>query len=281
MKRFRDKLELTYKSVRIRNIQRTLYTVQLIFVVVFSILILAFSGASLSPFYFPLDFIFFFLIVMLLVFSLESIVFRLLEIGYSKSESAIYLMAKNSLKKAVVLFAISAIILATPILVTLARGELSLTGTYSGPDPVYFSNRDRLALTETVGITVTCEGNMGESASVWAMSVDDFEAGNFGNPNNIVSAGESNEPIFYLPAKGYEESVLRITTSGSPTVTYDIQMEPSPFITSFVPLFALISLIAQAIWMGYLFPLMRRSRVQSHLPSRPTSHPKRRPKNLS
>ncbi len=128
MRKFRDKLELTYKSVRIRNIQKILILVQLILVISLSLIILAISGVSLRPFYFPLDFIFFFLIIMLLVFSLEAIFFRVLEIGYSTNDSAIHFMTKNSLRRATALLVFSVILLATPLLVTYAKGELSQSG---------------------------------------------------------------------------------------------------------------------------------------------------------
>jgi len=264
MKRFMDKLELTYKSVRIRNIQRLFNIVQLVLIIILSIIILALSGVSLKPFYFPLDFLFFFLIVMLLVFSLEAIVFRLLEIGYSKSESAIYLMAKNSLKRAIVLIIISALILATPLLVTYAKGELSQTANYQFGSPVTFTNRDRLALTETTGVLVSPYG--GGSVNVWLLTAEEhngvstFACPPAGDvcPTDIVPSGTSRR-IFFTPQEGYEEYVLHIeASSGSPIVPYTLEKEPSPFVISFIPILAAISIVAQGVWIGYLLPIMRK-----------------------
>ncbi|MCK5547717.1 MAG: hypothetical protein KAI64_01795, partial [Thermoplasmata archaeon] len=218
MRKFRDKLELTYKSVRIRNIQRILIAVQLILIISLSVLILAISGVSLRPFYFPLDFVLFFLIVMLLVFSLEAIFFRVLEIGYSTNYSAIHFMTKNSLRRATALLVFSVLILATPLLVTYAKGELSESGnaavTIGDPTYLNLTNRDRLALTETTSINVTIQS--GAEVRIWLMTSEDFEnavaSGNFGSETAtlvIPTTRTVNLPKSLL-GKNYEEYVVRI-----------------------------------------------------------------------
>jgi hypothetical protein len=265
MRKYWDKLELTYKSVRIRNIQRILNIVQGILIIVLSIVILWLSGLSFKPFYFPLDFLFFFLMVMLLVYSIEAIAFRLLMIGYSKSPSATHLMAKNSLKTAFALLIISIVILAVPFLVTFAQGELSKSdsGIMVSPSQPYslnFTNKDRLAFSKVEGITVNA---IGGSVNVWIMTESDFADVNvFGCPPSgdvcPTSIGSTIHLSSNIFRKSYEEYVMYITSAGNREVSYVVDAELSTFIISYIPILALISIIAQGIWIGYLLPIIKK-----------------------
>jgi len=262
MRKYMDKLELTYKSVRIKNIQKIFNGVLIVLGFVLSIIILALSGVSISPFYFPLDFLLLFLMVMLLVFSLTAIAFRYLQIRYSKSDSAIYLMAKNSLKKSIALIIVSGLILAVPILLTYTQGELTESGSYDyAVGPTYFTNRDRLALTTTTSVTVWKTTDTVSDIQIWVMTAEDYDRGAFDSPNEIIYADDAvgeRKDVFYRPGSGYKENVIHIVDPFNTPVSYEIEAEASPFIVNFIPILAIISIIAQSIWVGYLLPIMRR-----------------------
>jgi tetratricopeptide (TPR) repeat protein len=264
MRRYWDKLELTYKSVRIRNIQRMLNITQVVLIVILSIVILWLSG------YLPLDFLFLFLIVMLLVYSIEVIVFRFLEIGYSKSSSAIHLMTKKSLRVALVILVVSIFILAVPLLVSYAKGGLTDSGTNIQITPgqpliVNFTNQDRLSLSFVSGISVSTQSG---SVDAWVLTEDEFQSVTaFGcPPAGDLCPTQSGSDFTISPSllkKDFDKYVLYIASTSSVFISYSVDVELSPYVIQYIPILALISIITQAVWIGYLLPIKRKYERES------------------
>jgi tetratricopeptide (TPR) repeat protein len=270
MRRYWDKLELTYKSVRIRNIQRILNIVQVVLIFILSLVILWLSGVSFKPFYLPLDFLFLFLIVMLLVYSIEVIVFRWLEIGYSKSSSAIHLMTKKSLRVALVILVVSIFILAVPLLVSFAKSGLSNSGTNVQILPgeslsVNFTNHDRLSLSQVSGISVSTQGG---DVSAWVLTEDEFQTvTTFAcPPTGDLCPTRTGSDFTISPSllkKDFDKYVLYITSGSPEFVSYSVDVELSPYVIQHIPILALISIITQAVWIGYLLPIKRKYERES------------------
>lgn len=270
MRRYWDKLELTYKSVRIRNIQRILNIIQIVLIVILSFVILWLSGVSFKPFYLPLDFLFLFLMVMLLVYSIEVIVFRFLEIGYSKSPSAIHLMTKKSLRVAIVILVVSIFILAVPLLVSFAKSGLSNSGTNiqivpGQPLSINFTNQDRLSLSQVSGISVSTQSG---SVDAWVLTEDEFQSVTVFAcpPAGDMCPTRTGSDFTISPSllkKDFDKYVLYIAGASPVFISYSVDVELSPYVIQYIPILALISIITQGVWIGYLLPIKRKFERES------------------
>ena len=93
----RSVLESSWRLARIKNIKKYFYILQAIVTVVVAIFLIYFYGPSFNPLYVPLDACINFIIIMLLLISIEAFAFRLLELKYSKTDSVKFLIANYKL----------------------------------------------------------------------------------------------------------------------------------------------------------------------------------------
>ena len=266
-----ERLEGTYQIIRVKKLEKMAYIPQSIAIVAIFFLFLYFTDAQIKPFYLPVYFPFFITMVWLLVLALETFAFRLMEIKYRKSESAKFLMAQRSIKKAYVIIAVMAIIFivsAAPFVHRQIEDRASLEGelTFSGTDTVYFTTTDRFDFLFVDSITVELlypMGNTDAEVEVMIISMEHYEANNtimalnreVGDPREATN---QTDFTFDMPRVRFDEFYIVLSSQQEVTVRYQIdQVLPN---TRVLP-FALLSIgfvIAYSYWIFILYNIKRR-----------------------
>ncbi|UCD91693.1 MAG: hypothetical protein JSV43_05440 [Methanobacteriota archaeon] len=80
MRRFRDRLDGSYRVVRIRRLKRIMFLLFGVFIIVVGAVMMIVGGASLSPFFLPLDIFVPVTLYLLIVLSILNFFFRDLEV---------------------------------------------------------------------------------------------------------------------------------------------------------------------------------------------------------
>src|SRR4030042_452726 len=104
-------LEDSIRLSRIRRIKIMLYIVQVVLLVSMAFLFaFVLGGATLKPtLYLPLDTFATLMVLLLLIICVESFFFRILEIRFARSSSARHLMAKNSMRRSLLIALVAGI----------------------------------------------------------------------------------------------------------------------------------------------------------------------------
>ncbi len=265
-----ERLEGTYQIIRVKRLEKMAYIPQGIAIVVIFFLFLYFTGAQLKPFYLPIFFPLLIIFIWLLALSIESFVFRLMEIKYRKSESAKFLMAHRSMKRAYVVIIIAVIILvitATPFIHQEIEVHSSPDDeiTFTGEETVYFTTRGRFDFRFINDITVELiDGEPPDTArvEVLLLSQDHYLKNNthmrlnreVGDPNQATI----NDPFFFeMPRLRFEEYFIVLRSDQEVTVRYHIDVYVAmervyPFTT-----LAIAFMTSYSIWVYLLYPIKK------------------------
>ena len=153
-------LEDSIRLSKIRKTKLTLYIVQAVMLVALGfILVFVVGGATLKPhLYLPFDSFLAVVVLLLLIICLESFFFRILEIRFARSTSARHLMAKNSIKRSLIIAivaGIAVVILGVPSILGGIESTGSKTLSLSTrADPPSFFSSDPFALTKTAEVKI-------------------------------------------------------------------------------------------------------------------------------
>src|SRR5512136_1767290 len=146
-------LEDSIRLSKIRRIKLTLYIVQTVALVGLAFLVvLIMEDARITPtLYLPLPSFIAVLILLLLIICIESFFFRMLEIRFARSSSARHLMAKNSMKRALIIAIITGVftlVLTLPSILGAVEDASSGSEIISADsEPPSFWSTDPLELT--------------------------------------------------------------------------------------------------------------------------------------
>ena len=253
---------------RIRGIKRRLFVLELVLIAVLgSVLIILSSEFQTNPFFIPFDSLLWFIIIMAFVIEIEGFVFRIMQIRIAKSDSTKHLMTINSIRRAVVIIiaaALIAVVFLTPAIVDGMEGALTVRGDIRPDSPQQFLPSDPLGLSRVIAVSVQCD----VVAEVYIVSTFNYDLhkgdwpalkGSALNNRTIVD----HDLVVLMPNVTYSVFYLLVdpTSSviGDQTVaSYSLNMQMSDTLTSFAPLMAIIFLIANSVWIVYLFPLGRK-----------------------
>lgn len=250
--------------VRIQQTKIYLYAVQLVLILAIVIFLLNTEGGfSAKPFYLPLDSFIYFVILMLILFNIEGCFFRGLEMRVVKTDSAKYYMTKRSIKRSLIIIAVSAVVIVmlwVPAINDGMESVLSESGEIDGVRSFY--NKDALGLTTTNQISFTCEGE----AYVYVVTEENFllHSGNMDqlrfyriNSNDYVV---NPSTAFNFPDSDYGKyyMVIDYRFSSVDTVQYTVHQTISTTFSSYVPLFAIFFIIVNVGWLAYLLPMSKR-----------------------
>jgi len=253
---------------RIRGIKRRLFVLELVLIAVLgSVLIFFSSEFQTNPFFIPLDTLLWFIIIMAFVIEIEGFVFRIMQIRIAKSDSTKHLMTINSIRKAVVIIiaaALIAVTFLTPAIVDGMEGTLTVRGEIRPDSPQRFLPSDPLGLSRVFSVSVQCD----VVAEVYIVSTFNYDLhkGNWpalkGSALNTMTIVDHNLVIL-MPNVTYSVFYLLIDPTSSvigdqTAASYSLEMQLSDTLTSFAPLMAIVFLIANAVWIAYLFPLGRK-----------------------
>ncbi len=264
-------LEDSIRLSRIRKIKLTLYLVQAVMLVVLAIVVVfVVGGAQLQPVLFmPFDSFLAVVVLLLLIICLESFFFRILEIRFARSSSARHLMAKNSMKRAL-LIAIVTGVLAAVLAVPAIRGALEGTGssstdiTASNVPPSFWAS-DPLALMSAKEVVVS------STRTVQIYLLDDEVFDMYWGTENAMNALYSfrlnkdnyiveDQLVIDVPDQGYVKYHVVLNDMDNPTTsaTVEVVREMSGTFTGIVSLLLISFVAANVAWFAYLIPIERK-----------------------
>lgn len=255
-----------YRLASIRRVKKYLYIVQILIILVFAAyLILAGGGFGLVPFYLSINSFIYFVMIMLLVIAVESFVFTSLEMRFLKSNSTKHYVSKMHIKRAAyVIVACTAIIfiLWAPFITDAISNSMSSNDSIIADSNTYaqvrsFYNDDPLGVTAIKTGTFESSG----PASIYIVSEANWlQFG--GQQKDVIGQYRINTNDYTLNTTltiNFQELahskyyVLAYSDTGAPvTITYKLSSGISPTLYSFVPVLALLFIVAYGIWGAYL-----------------------------
>jgi len=253
-----------YRMSRVRKTKAYLYLVQVITILaVIVFLITAEGGFSVKPFYLPINSFIYFLILMLLLFTVENFFFKALEMRFSRTPSSKYYIAKLSMRRSMIIIVIAAfviLLLWLPPISQAIEDSLSDSGEVVGTKAFY--NKDFLGLTTTDSITLSASGEayvyvVAEQHYIaYADSMDQLRYFRINAQNYVVNPTTS----FEFPQLDYGKYYFVLDDRYSTTISaqYTIHQNLSPTFLSFVPLFALLFIVVNVGWLIYITPQMKK-----------------------
>lgn len=269
-------LEDSIRLSRIRRIKLGLYVVQAVMLVALGfIMIFVVGGAKLKPhLYLPLDSFLAVVVLLFLIICLESFFFRILEIRFARSTSAKHLMAKNSMKRSimiVIITGIAAMILTVPSILEGIQNAGSRTLYLSAnADPPSFFASDPFALAKTVDVTVE------STRTVQVYLLDEAIFNQFHNSEGwrtLMYSYRLNRDNYVVnkqlkidvPEAGFIKYYLVLNDMDNPgtSATATSDMEASGTFTGIVSLLLIALVVAHIAWVAYLIPIERKYSIGS------------------
>lgn len=260
-------LEDTIRLSKIRRIKMALYVVQAVMLIVLAVvMIFVYGDAQLKPvLYLPLDSFAAVMVLLLLVVCVESFFFRIMEIRFARSSSAKHLMAKNSIRAALMLVIIAAgvtVMLMTPPILSAIQDATSKTSVITANDPVEFWSRDPLALQRMVEVQATA-AHIVEIYLVEGATYDAYE--NDISQLSILRLNRNTDRIdgsvvIDIPRADHQRYVLVLNDQDNPgsAATVTIVRDTSDIFTGVISLLALAMVVANIAWIAYLMPIERK-----------------------
>jgi hypothetical protein len=255
-----------YRVASIRRVKKYLYIVQILIILVFATyLILAGGGFGLKPFYLSINSFIYFVLIMLLVIAVESFVFTSLEMRFLKSKSTKHYLSKMLIRRAayvivvcsVVIFLLWAPFITTALENTMSSNDSVIADSKSTAEFRSFFNDDPL------GMTAVKTGAFQSSGPATVFIVSEANWLQFGGQaKEVVGQYRINTNQYALnttltinfPELAHSKYyVLVYSDSGAPvTITYKLSSGISPTLYSFVPVLALLFIVAYGSWGAYL-----------------------------
>lgn len=263
-------LEDSIRLSRIRGIKLTLYAVQIVMLIALAfIVIFIMGGATIKPrLYLPLDSFVVVMVLLLLIICLESFFFRILEIRFARSSSARHLMAKNSIKRAILIAIIAgafALLLTIPSalagLESRASPEVQLN---ADEEPPAFYSSDALAFSRVFTIEVTASTMLRvylldeETFSDYRTNMSALYFLRINKVDYIVESGEALR--IDVPRLEFEKFRLVLNDVDSPgaRAIAVIERSASSTFTGVGSLLMISFTVANAAWAAYLMPIERK-----------------------
>ncbi len=262
-----DKLEGGYHLHRIIKMRMETYVMEIVLMVIVSLLLLDAMGAKLKPFYLPVDSFIYFAVLMLFVMGIEAFFFRLMEIRYVRSNSKKYLIAKRTMKRSVVIIALSALVVIliwTPFLPNYILQQTEHQGNIVGESYPFYT-KDHLGLTYVNRVEITSST---PDVKIYIISRENFERFGAGDNVSVFSGtikdtgsslvwttGPIPHELYYI--------VVDSNSNASATIHYTIQMHMSDTFIFYIPLIAMLFIIFNSGAIAYLIPIKNRYREGS------------------
>src|SRR2546427_3223725 len=264
MNKYREALEGTHQLFRIRRIKRATMLALFLVAIVLIVYDMIYSGASLKPFYLPLNGVLAVVFLLAFIATLAWFVFRMMEIRYARRDSQRYLLVHNSVRRAqstLVLALVFGILLALPI--TAEAANASVHENHAGsldPNGVVtytITNPDAFAVTHYEEGRVEVGGNGMPNLEVTAF-VDGVSQGSH-------SASRNYPYVFTVFWDKYHTYNLTIRNTGGQRVTYQLILAGSimPELTTVVPVILFGFAVANGVWIVYARPLRQKHAAAS------------------
>jgi len=265
-------LEDSIRLSKIRKTKLSLYIVQAVMLVALGfILVFVVGGATLKPhLYLPFDSFLAVVVLLLLIICLESFFFRILEIRFARSTSARHLMAKNSIKRSLIIAIVAGIavlILGVPSILGGIESTGSRTLSLSTrADPPSFFSSDSFALTKTVEVKVQST----RTVQVYLLDEETFTQNYYSEDSmtlmysyrlNSDDYEVNQELTITIPIEaGYKKYYLVLNDMDNPgtSATATIERDLSGTFTGIMTLLLIALVVTNIAWVAYLVPIERK-----------------------
>ena len=263
-------LEDSIRLSKIRRIKLTLYVVQTgALLGLASFVVFVMGGARITPtLYLPIPSLIAVVILLLLIVCVESYFFRILEIRFARSSSARHLMAKNSMKRGLLIAfvtGITAIILAVPsipgALEDARSNEIVANAVEIAPS---FYSSDALGLMSVISVKIaapqvidvylvkeeTYNSNKGDLAELYSLRINRPVSQFVVDGELTIRVPESEHEVYYL--------ILNDMDNPDTYATITFVRSVSNTFTGLILLFMIAFVVANIAWFAYLIPIERK-----------------------
>lgn len=110
-KKYRERLEGSYRLIRIKKIKRGFYLMQVVLALVIASIVSFMMGMNIEPFFIPSDMFLFIMLIFGAAMVAEGVYFRGMEMKYTKSKSRRFLIARNSIRASAVAIILSGLVI--------------------------------------------------------------------------------------------------------------------------------------------------------------------------
>ncbi len=115
-KKYRERLEGSYRLIRIKKVKRMFFLIQIIIAIAIACAISYLDGMRFEPFFFPTDTFLFISLIFMVAMAGEGVYFKGVEVKFTKSKSRRFLIARNSIRASGVTIILSALLIAMLLL---------------------------------------------------------------------------------------------------------------------------------------------------------------------
>ena len=252
-------MEKDGRLLAIRKLRTKLFRIQYVVAFVFSFLLLFTSGGfQLTPLYMPLESFVYFLLVMGLLFSVQTFVFNYLEMSLSRSQTAKHFMVRKAQKRALgkaLASLVVLVLLITPFVIDTAEGLMSTEG--EAVTVFAFYNKDVLGVSVVESITVSSS----ENVDVYIITEQTYNAiqltktqlqANKLNTLFQVGPNDGEVEIMLPPYQRQNMYVIVMADENFASANVALNTKVDPYMTTYIPVFAFIyalSYIGYAVWL--------------------------------
>ncbi|MFW6142070.1 MAG: hypothetical protein ACOC53_05875 [Candidatus Saliniplasma sp.] len=272
-----DRLEGTYKLAGLKRLERFAYIIQSMGIIATFIFLVYIRGAMLNPFYLPIFWAISAALIWLFILSLEAIFFRLIEINKRESESAKFLMADRSMKKAFTIIVITLIAFAAAFVPFFSEQveDINRYEGESGLDHIHtieFTSRGRFDFlrADKINIEIVGGGDFteGDRADVYIIPERIYDPGRTGygagdRLNLETEFGLGDDFNFQIPDISFEEYIIVIISDEMNRVQYEVGYIIPDHITNILSTVFMAFVIAQTAWAIALHPIKKKHSEQA------------------
>jgi len=255
IKNIKERLEGSYRLIRIRRIKTIFFIIQLIIATMLGLLVAFLMDAKFDPLYFPLDSFVFIFLIFILIMSVEAIYFKGMEIKYTRNKSRRYLIARNSIRRSVVIITITALLV---LLLFLPHTQEYVVETHSpqgsnlfidmfDSNRTAFDSQDRFGLVRVDSITITITEPC--NISLVKNGIGIWEPTQVDTSFQWSGLGEHASPA--------DEIVIFVSnpSSNPASLGYEVNSEVSPFISLYFQALGLAFIIVQFVAIIIMYPI--------------------------
>ena len=267
MKRAADVLEATFYLNRIRSMEIRAYMVQIAAMIGIGFFFSLMQGATFKPFYLPMEYFTYVVLIMLIAIVFESFFFTVLEIKNQDSDSARYFTAKKASRNALKIMAIAILIIvifANPVAEHTWEVVFEEKGTVSmenGTAILEFSSLGRLGIMRN-SVEIEAKSYAGDHYSVYVFDKGVYSPrmNYMANARFFANASSGEKVSIYPPDSTviYREYTILIYGNGSGEFSYTIHKSVIEGYTLYVSLFLTVMAISEAWWFVYLQKIVKK-----------------------
>jgi tetratricopeptide (TPR) repeat protein len=265
MKDVQERIEGSFRLIAFRRMKRRIFLMEVVLLMAVAVVLMVFMGASLNPFYVPLDYFILMMLVLVMLLVPESQYLSLLEIAQTKSKSGKYLMARNNVRNATAVVVLCVMFVVLFVLPPSVRAmEEGYTTTHwvniSAGENVTYNFTTRNSIGTVTADLVTFEPTSGD-ASVYILRYEDWEE-DFDpflseNSNSFVEDGEA---LLFHPKEyvsGFQRYVVSLNSSSTTEVAVEVTVtyEISGVVTGYMPLLGIVFIVIEGLTVSYFLPI--------------------------